>query len=114
MRWLIAAAILVSLGGCGPTERKPIPVISIEVLDKQGEYLLNGKPVFESELKSGLQELADDNRRNITGNSRAYVRITSHPNVPYARVQDVAGLCASVGLDKITTATRTEPAKPAH
>jgi hypothetical protein len=103
---IILALFLVA---CDSGEvREPYAAIAIVVLEKPGEYILDGKHLYESELKNGLQVLADKYRRKGVDNSRAYVRVAYSPKVAYYRVDDVIGLCASVGLDKVTTMSRAE------
>ncbi len=108
----IALLMVVCFAGCGPAERKPIPIIEIVILPSPSEYLLQGKRVYDSELPSRLQEISDKYRRSITNDARALVRVYHGSAIPWARVQRVMGLCTQVGLDKITEQTRETSTAP--
>jgi biopolymer transport protein ExbD len=108
---LIAIALL--LAGCAPEERKPIPVINITVLSEPGVYLLGDKRLYLSSLQEELEKIADENRRAIGSTVRAHVRITYPRSVPYSSVNEVVGMCSSIGLDKVEMVVRdSERAKP--
>jgi biopolymer transport protein ExbD len=103
-------AISLLLSGCGPEERKPIPVINITVLSEPGVYVLGDKRLYLSSLQEELEKIADENRRAIGTSVRAHVRIAYPRSVPYAQVEEVVGLCSSIGLDKVETVVRdSEP-----
>lgn len=106
MRRLLAALmVLIACIGCGE-ERDPPPQITIQILDKPGQYFLDDKKMFTSDLQAELQRLADKYRRPTTNTSRASV-VIYYPNAtPYHRVQDLMGWCGQVGLDKVTSQVR--------
>jgi biopolymer transport protein ExbD len=105
---LAAIALLVAaFAGCGSDEhREAPPQITIQVLDKPGQYLLDGKKLFTADLQAELQRLADKYRRPTINTSRAYVVIYYPSTARYSRVQDLMGWCGQVGLDKVTSQVR--------
>lgn len=106
-RLLAALLVLAALIGCGGKEgREPPPQISIQVLDKPGQYILDGKTMFTADLQVELQRLADKYRRPTINTSRAYVVIFYPSTVNYNRVQALMGWCGQVGLDKVTAQVR--------
>ncbi len=102
----LLVAVTLLLGGCGPEDREPIPVIQITVLEQAGRYVIDGKTCSTGDAQDELQALADKYRRPITGSSRAYVRINHSARVDYDRVQTVQGWCQRMGLDMITMNVR--------
>jgi len=107
LRLLAALVVLVACTGCGVLdEREPPPQITIQMLDKPGQYFLDGKKVFTSDLQAELQRLADKYRRPTTNTSRANVVVYYPSTTPYHRVQDLMGWCGQVGLDKVTSQVR--------
>lgn len=106
MRFATALVLLAVLSGCGETTREMPPQITIQVLDKPGQYLLDGKKLFTADLRSELQKLADKYRRPTINTSRALVVIYYPSTAPYRQVQDLMGWCGQVGLDKVTSEVR--------
>jgi hypothetical protein len=100
---LLATALLAVLGGCGDEDRKPIPIITVLVHAGGDSYTLNGEAMGDERLRKELTRLADENRRNITGNARANVRIVTDPGAYEQNKQNVIDLCLGVGLVNIQT-----------
>ena len=92
------------LGGCGAEkERKPPPTISIVILQGHNAYLLDGQRVKRQTLEARLQRLADSYRRELTGNSRAYVRISAKEDNArnHREKRRIMEYCMKIGLDKV-------------
>jgi biopolymer transport protein ExbD len=107
IRLTAAFMLLVLLAGCGEPEGREVPPqITIQMLDKPGQYLLEGKTLYTADLQSELQRLADKHRRPTINTSRAYVVIYYPSTASYRRVQDLMGWCGQVGLDKVTALVR--------
>jgi biopolymer transport protein ExbD len=107
LRFAAAILVLFALAGCGEVEKREAPhQITIQVLDKPGQYLLDSKKLFTAELQAELQRLADKYRRPTINTSRAYVVIYYPSTSNYNRVQDLMGWCGQVGLDKVTAQVR--------
>lgn len=103
---LLLAIILscpLLLSSCGREERKPPPIITIVILDKWDSYLLDGQRVDRDTLEIRLQRMATQYMREITGTSRAYVRITSQNKQKSQRSEkdSLMRYCMGIGLDKI-------------
>lgn len=106
LRLIAALMLLVMLAGCAEEGREPPPQISIQVLDKPGQYILDGKKLYTADLQAELQRLADKYRRPTINTSRAYVVVFYPSTTPYKRVQDLMGWCGQVGLDKVSAQVR--------
>ena len=103
-RWalfVLVAGLLTFTAGCMDEERKPIPIITIEILAESGAFMLNQQRMDEAALHVELRRIADENRRPLTNTSRAYVRIVTQVGADEARKATVVDFCVSVGLDKI-------------
>jgi hypothetical protein len=105
---LIAPALVLgllfgalALGGCMDGERKPIPIVEIHLLDADDAYVLNGQNMTLAQVKRELLLVAQNNRREKSGDSRAMVRLYSPPGVDYLRVTQLQEYCVSIGLDQI-------------
>lgn len=103
--WVLTGLIALSfcLSSCGPEQRKSPPVITIMVLEKWNTYLLDGQEVTREVLEVRLQRTADNFRRDITGTSRAYVRIASQTNdsdIVHEK-KSIMNYCMKIGLDKV-------------
>jgi biopolymer transport protein ExbD len=81
-------------------ERKPVPILTIKVL-ANGQYELNGEQVSRQKLRSEIQRIADENRRNITDTSRVYVRLGNEAGASQAIKNDVVNMCLSAGINNI-------------
>ena len=106
LRLLAAVMVMMVCAGCSMDDRETPPQITIQVLDKPGQYFLDGKKMFTSDLQAELQRLADKYRRPTTNTSRASVVVYYPSTTPYHRVQDLMGWCGQVGLDKVTSQVR--------
>jgi hypothetical protein len=90
------------LSGCSlDPERKPIPVVSIHLLEADDGYTLNGQAMTMAQMKRELLETAQANPREKSGDCRAVVRIYLPPGVDYTRVTQLEEYCVSIGLDQI-------------
>lgn len=98
---LLVAALLAALSGCGDDERKPIPIITILVHAGGDSFTLNGEPMGQQRLRKELTRMADENRRNITANARAIVRIVTDAGAYEQNKQDVINHCMGTGLVNI-------------
>jgi hypothetical protein len=98
---VLVAVMLLSSVGCMDEERKPIPIVSIEILAESGAFMLNQQRVDEAALRVELRRIADENRRPLTNTSRAYVRIATQVGADEARKATIVDYCISIGLDKI-------------
>jgi hypothetical protein len=96
---LVAACSLL-LAGC-PGDRKPMPVVTVVVLDADDSFQFNGQQMTWRQLSEELRQLAEHNRRPNSNDVRAIVRLSSRPGVAYDRVRDVEEYCNSIGLDNI-------------
>jgi hypothetical protein len=105
-RHLVLVVLALLLGGCGPLDREPVPVIQINVPEHPPQIAINGRWFSQEDAQAELQVLADRYRRPTTGSARAYVRIWHHPRADYDRVQLVSGWCQRMGLDKVTVLER--------
>ena len=104
----LLALLLLVLPGCMDDERKPIPVIQVDVLSDEGAYSINHQRVGWDGLKAELRRLADENRRAATGSSRAMVRLGVEPGASYGRRNEIVDYCLSVGLEQILPASTGE------
>ncbi len=96
--------MLLLLAACGGApQRKPPPVITIMVLDDWDAYLMDGQRVDRATLEARLQRQADLYRREITGTSRAWVRISAQKPGSSSRheMNNVMKYCMKIGLDKV-------------
>lgn len=98
---LLMSALLAALGGCGDDERKPIPIITVIVNPGVDSYVLNGEAMGRDRLRSELTRLADENRRNITANARAIVRVVTEVGASEQNKQEVINHCMGAGLVNI-------------
>lgn len=98
---VLISALLVTLGGCGDDERKPVPIINIVINAGVDSYLLNGEPMGRDRLRTELTRLANENRRTLTGNARAIVKIATDPGADEQNKQDVINQCVGAGLVNI-------------
>jgi hypothetical protein len=108
--WSLAllAGLLAALPGCMDDERKPIPIIQIDVLSDEGAYTINHQRVGWDGLKAELRRIADENRRAATGSSRALVHLGIEPGASYGRRNEIVDYCMSVGLEQILPASGGE------
>ena len=97
------AFAMVALTGCPDEERKPIPIITITVLD-DGGYRLAGKRYDRDLLFSEITRLALENRRG-TGDARAIVEVRTQPGASFNRAQDVISHCVSAGFSDTRSST---------
>ncbi len=104
----LLAVLLLVLPGCMDQERKPIPVIQVDVLTDEGAYSINHQRVGWDGLKAELRRLADEYRRAATGSSRALVRLGVETGASYGRRNDIVDYCMSVGLEQILPASSGE------
>ena len=98
---LLMSALLMLLGGCGDEDRKPIPIFTILVHPGVDSYSLNGEPMGRDRLHAELTRLADENRRAITGDARANVKIVTDAGAYEQNKQDVINHCLGAGLVNI-------------
>jgi biopolymer transport protein ExbD len=101
---LLLALALAVLLPTGCDDRKPMPVITIVVLKVPGQYLVNQQSMDDAALDAELRKVANENRREITGQVRAYINITSDRGVDYYRTDDVVDRCTRLGFMNITRA----------
>ncbi len=97
-------AVYLCLQSCGRhPDQTPPPIINIVILDEWDAYLLDGQRVDRMTLETRLKRLADEEMREITGTSRARVRITSHNKQKSNRAEknSLMKYCMAIGLDKI-------------
>ena len=101
---MLVLFLALSLNSCGPEQRKPPPVLTIVVQEKWDSYLLDGQQVTREILEIRLQRSADNFRRDITGTSRAYVRISSQTNDSdlINEKKSIMDYCMKIGLDKVS------------
>lgn len=103
--FLIAiVSFCLCVNGCSKhRDQEPPPIITIVILDEWDSFLLDGQRVDRSTLESRLQRMATEHMREITGTSRAYVRITARSQQDAKRNEknSLMRYCISIGLDKI-------------
>lgn len=98
---VLTSALLVTLGGCGDDERKPVPIITVIISPGVDSYVLNGEPMGRDRLRTELTRLANENRRTLTGNARAIVKIVTDAGANEQNKQDVINQCVGAGLVNI-------------
>lgn len=98
---MLMSALLAVLSGCVDDERKPIPIITVLVHPGGDSFTLNGEAMGQERLRKELTRLADENRRNITANARAIVRIVTDAGAYEQNKQDVINHCMGTGLVNI-------------
>lgn len=101
VRWVLLVFCASLMMGCMDEERKPIPIVNIEILTESGVFMVNQQRVDEAAMRIELRRIADENRRPLTNTSRAYVRISTQVGADEARKATVVDFCVSIGLDKI-------------
>ncbi len=102
----VVAILLLPLGllvGCSQDDRKPMPSLTITILDAPDLYQVNQSRMGLAGLETELRRVADENRRAVTGGVRAFVYIHADAGVEYYRVQDVVTLCTNLGYSNIQT-----------
>jgi hypothetical protein len=82
-------------------DRKPIPVIEIEVMAGEDSYRLDNQRMNLEHLKSELLRIADETRRPVTHSCRAYVRLNVRSGAAFERGDDIVTYCNGIGLDQI-------------
>ena len=98
---LMMMALFAALTGCGDDDRKPVPIITVIINPGVDSYTLNGEAMGVTRLRTELTRLADENRRSITANARAIVRVVTETGAYEQNKQDVINYCLGAGLVNI-------------
>ncbi len=99
----LVAASCLGLTGC-PDERKPFPSYDV-VINADGSYVLDGRRMSRSELRSELAKRAADpavKRPSSLGN-RAAVRLIPAAGTGFAEVQELVNELTQMGYNNIET-----------
>ncbi len=107
-RWqlaLFALGLLLVVAGCMDSdERKPVPIVTVEVLREPEAYRYNGQRVSKKQLDEELRLLAEQHARERMGSARVIVRLRTEPGADYTRTTALQDQCIGLGLNKLETA----------
>lgn len=87
----------------GCDDRVPVPALYIVVMG-DGSFLLNQQRMDVATMGAELRRVADENRRSITGQVRAYVYVSAERGVDFYRTQDVVDRCQRMGFMNVVNA----------